>query len=174
MYDELKLLKLRFILKAAEQIRLPEYTGSTFRGAFGIAFKKSVCILRKESNCENCLVNLSCSYYKFFESPLPANFDFATLKFLKMSKVEKTPHPFLFEPAMGGNRLLETGETFYFDLLLFGKAMEYYPYFVYAISEMGKTGIGTGRGKYEIAYIQNFISESLFLFFQSNIICLLQ
>jgi len=36
--------QFQFVLKAADCINLPTYKGSTFRGAFGHAFKKVVCV----------------------------------------------------------------------------------------------------------------------------------
>lgn len=160
MYNNIKILKLRFLLKATDKIQLPQYTGSTFRGAFGYAFKKATCIMRKERLCENCIVKLSCSYYSFFESPLPETLPENKLKFLKLSNVKKIPHPFIFEPDIKQKRVLNKDEIFFFDLLLFGKANEYYPYFIFSIIEMGKKGIGVNRGKYVLEKVLNFVNDN--------------
>ena len=160
MYDNIKILKLRFLLKAFDKIQLPEYTGSTFRGAFGYAFKNATCIMRKERLCENCIVKLSCSYYSFFESPLPETISEDKLKFLKLSNVKKIPHPFIFEPDIKQKRILNKDDLFFFDLILFGKANEYYPYFIFSIIEMGKKGIGINRGKYVLEKVLNFVNDS--------------
>ena len=51
--------RLRFI--AQEPLRLPAYAGSTWRGAFGHALKRLVCVTR-EPHCPDCLLYRSCSY----------------------------------------------------------------------------------------------------------------
>ena len=48
------------------------------------------------------------------------------------------------EPASG----LNPGERFEFGITLFGDALKFLPYFVLAIPEMGRGGVGAGRGKF--------------------------
>jgi hypothetical protein len=43
---QFKLALFHFFLKARDRLILPVYKGSTFRGAFGHAFKKVVCVNR--------------------------------------------------------------------------------------------------------------------------------
>lgn len=52
------------------------------------------------------------------------------------------PHPFGIEPPHNNNAHFHTGDEFHFDLLLFGKAIEYVPYCIFAFDQMGQTGIG--------------------------------
>jgi hypothetical protein len=40
-----------------------------------------------------------------------------------------------------------------FDLILVGKALEYFPYFLVTFRELGDQGIGLGRGRYRIARV---------------------
>jgi hypothetical protein len=44
-------------------------------------------------------------------------------------------------------------QTFQFTITLFGEGFRFLPYFVLAASAMGDTGVGPGRGKFEIASI---------------------
>ena len=41
---------MRLHFKARGHLRLPPYKGSTFRGAFGVAFKRAVCIVQHGLN----------------------------------------------------------------------------------------------------------------------------
>jgi hypothetical protein len=100
---------------------LPPFKGSTFRGAFGTALKRIVCALKRQ-DCNSCLLNSRCVYAFFFESP--------------------PPNPFVIEPPLTTQTRFLPGEAFDFTLLLFGRAVEYLPYCVYAFDQMGQTGIG--------------------------------
>lgn len=48
---------------------------------------------------------------------------------------------------------LAPNQEFHFTITLFGDGFNFLPYFVLAASAMGDTGIGPGRGKFEIASI---------------------
>lgn len=45
---------------------------------------------------------------------------------------------------------LQVGQRFEFGITLFGGALKFLPYFVLAVPEMGRIGIGTGRGKFQL------------------------
>lgn len=45
---------------------------------------------------------------------------------------------------------LNRGDAFEFGLTLFGDAQQFLPYFILAVPEMGRMGIGPGRGKFEL------------------------
>jgi hypothetical protein len=49
--------------------------------------------------------------------------------------------------------VLAPGQPFQFTITLFGEGFRFLPYFVLAASAMGDTGVGPGRGKFEIASI---------------------
>jgi hypothetical protein len=52
------------------------------------------------------------------------------------------PHPFIIEPALTQQTLFQAGDGYDFSLILLGRFNEYLPYFVYAIEQMGRIGIG--------------------------------
>lgn len=58
--------------------------------------------------------------------------------------------PPLAEPANG----LATGERFEFGITLFGHALKFLPYFVLAVSEMGRLGVGPGRGQFALKSVR--------------------
>ncbi len=49
--------------------------------------------------------------------------------------------------------VLAPGQSFQFTITLFGEGFRFLPYFVLAASAMGDTGVGPGRGKFEIVSI---------------------
>jgi len=138
--NNFKFAQFQFILKAIDNISLPGYKGSTFRGAFGHAFKKVVCVNR-EKTCGSCLLKGKCVYSYIFETPPPSDTS-------KMRKYPFAPHPFVITPPLEERRDYQTGETLGFELTLVGKAIDYLPYFIYTFDELGKIGIGKGRGRY--------------------------
>lgn len=48
---------------------------------------------------------------------------------------------------------LEPGELFDFHITLFGEAARYLPYFVLAVPEVGRVGVGPGRGRFALKSI---------------------
>lgn len=100
---------------------LPQYKGSTFRGIFGHALRKVVCALKRQE-CEDCLLKDKCVYAFVFENAFI--------------------HPYVIEPPDTQGTNYSKGDEFVFNLLLFGKANDYLPYFIYAFDMIGKTGIG--------------------------------
>jgi hypothetical protein len=147
---------------------LPEYKGSTFRGVFGHALKKVVCALKRE-DCWDCLLRSRCVYALVFETqPSIKGFDRfpstsppspegspanstslpkgtqgeSSIVDVGRQRVAAPPHPYVIEPAASAQTHYRQGEPFDFTLLLFGRANDYLPYFVYAFDQVGQVGIG--------------------------------
>lgn len=137
--SKLKVAKFKFIIQATQPLWLPEYKGSTFRGAFGVTFKRIVCVDNKQQ-CEQCLLKDKCVYYAVFESSNPG-----TLPELDSPKI---PHPFVLEPPLEQQEQFPAGSQLTFYLILVGQAIAYLPYFIYTFDNMGKTG-GIGKGRRE-------------------------
>lgn len=141
MLDELRKIRyarFRLDMVAIDRLRLPPYKGSTLRGAFGHAFKKLVCV-KRDLDCSTCLIRDRCVYYYVFETPFggegdPRGYTFA-------------PHPFVIEPPEETRRDYASEAEFRVGLTLVGRALDYLPYFIYAFEEMGRRGLGIGRGK---------------------------
>ncbi|MCX7817521.1 MAG: CRISPR system precrRNA processing endoribonuclease RAMP protein Cas6 [Syntrophales bacterium] len=128
-----------------EEAILPKYKGSTFRGVLGRALKAVVCALRKES-CIDCILRRSCIYVNLFDP------SFCT-------KGVPPPPPYVIEAEDCGDTCFKEGDKFSFNLLLFGKANDYLPYFVYAFNEIGQQGIGRRtndtRGRFSLSTVES-------------------
>lgn len=146
MLESFRLAKFRFTVCARDQIRLPGYKGAVFRGGFGYAFKKVVCVV-KGKPCDECLLKQKCIYSYIFETPPPEDAEILRL-------YPKVPHPFVIEPPVTEEQSFAPGESFPFHLILIGNAIDYLPYFIYTFTELGKQGIGTGRGRYDLAQVE--------------------
>lgn len=56
-------------------------------------------------------------------------------------------------PPAATTERLAPGERFDFHLTLFGEAIRYLPYFVLAVPEVGRVGVGLGRGQFSLKRI---------------------
>ena len=134
--------KYIFSITPKTTLFLPSYHGSTLRGGFGHAFRRIICAF-KGRECTDCLLRQQCVYSYVFETPIPADAKI-------MRKYTAAPHPFILEPSTNIRKNRQKGEDLSFGLTLIGRATDYLPYFIYAFEELGRIGIGKGRGKYEL------------------------
>ncbi|TCS78926.1 CRISPR system precrRNA processing endoribonuclease RAMP protein Cas6 [Tepidibacillus fermentans] len=110
-------------------VNLPPYKGSTIRGAFGHIFKMVACTCGSEDHLDNCI------YQYIFETKPPENSEV-------LKKYESIPRPFVIEPILDPRTYFAPGEKLHFAFILFGKALDYLPYFIFTFQEMGKQGLG--------------------------------
>ncbi len=129
---------------------LSRFKGSALRGAFGHALRKVCCAQRLQS-CGQCLLAGTCAYSYVFETDKKPTSS-------SLSKVNSRPHPYVLSPQDDGSSHFQSGDKLTFELLLFGdKAVELLPYIVYALMQMGKSGIGkgnkTGAGRFALTTV---------------------
>ena len=135
-------------IKALTPISIPYFPGSMLRGAFGIALKKVVC-LQKNKSCNDCLLSSSCVYRFLFETEAQT----------PIKGVSSAPHPLIIYPLGLSEKRMKKGSVYKFGLTLFGQAVSYLPYVVYTIIEMGKLGIGKGKGKFELKEVKKRVFD---------------
>ena len=100
----------------------------------------------KDKECGECILKGKCIYSYVFETPPPPDTKM-------MRKYEAAPHPFVIEPPLERKRGYKPGDNLTFGLVLIGKAIEYLPYFIYTFDELGKVGIGKGKGKFVLMQV---------------------
>ena len=139
----------RFLLRAVDPIHLPPNAGSTLRGGFGTAFKRTACFQRNRppDSCDGCPVSHNCPYGYVFETRLPP--DSEVLK-----SQRDIPHPFVLEPPPSPPPVYEPGSVVEFRTVLMGRGIAYLPYFVQSFERLGTTGIGRGRGRYQLEEVR--------------------
>ena len=172
-FAPIELSRYELRLRARGVSDLPAFLGSTLRGAFGHALKEAVCVM-EHRDCERCMVADRCIYPYLFETPAPPDVR-------QLRGQQRAPHPFILTPpvpdfetrrvwsvpaadATGQStatmrtvapseqrRRLAAGDELEFGLLLMGRATEYLPYIVYAVSEMARRGLGANRSRFELS-----------------------
>jgi len=92
-FASLDLARYELRLRAAQQVALPAFLGSTLRGAFGHALKQAVCIM-PHRDCERCMVAERCLYPYLFETPVPHD----AVRLLRNQT--QAPRPFILAPPL--------------------------------------------------------------------------
>lgn len=118
------------------EAKLPEYLGSTLRGAFGWALKRSSCALRLQE-CSSCMLRTQCAYAWLFETEnYTANCG---------RTINARPHPFVIQPHEGQLEMSRKGDLFSFSMVLLGKGNDYLPHIAHSVKLIGDSGLGSGR-----------------------------
>jgi hypothetical protein len=137
----------RLSLEAMDRIELPRMNkGITLRGAFGTVFRRLVCHDLK-ATCPSCLVHENCPYSNVFNPVVPPDSDRPRLN-------RDIPRPFVIKPPLDPEGSYNPGDIFCFDLVVVGRAQDYLPYFIVTFEELGRQGIGVGRGRYDLASLE--------------------
>ena len=139
----------RFILRAADPIHLPPNAGSTLRGGFGSSFKRTACFQRSHGveGCGGCSVAHTCPYGYIFETRLPPESEV-------LRSQREIPHPFVLEPPADPPPLYEPGAALGFRVILVGRAIAYLPFIVLAFIDLGRRGVGRGRGRFHLEEVR--------------------
>ncbi len=138
---------LRFTLEPTEVVRLPRMNkGITLRGAFGTSLRNLVCADRKAS-CDTCRIHANCPYGVVFSPRVPED-----ASRLRLNR--DIPRPFVIKPPVDGKELYEPGEPLCFDLVLVGRCRDLFPYVIVSFNELGRKGIGVGRGRFDIGLVE--------------------
>ena len=134
---------LRFVCEALTPIRLSGYsTGSQLRGALGNVMRRAYCAHALTPN----------------PSPkLGEGNHAATCPVCWLLAADEHPgqerRGYALTPMLNPPDVYRPGERFNFGLTLLGSALRFLPYFILAVPEMGREGIGAGRGKFALRQV---------------------
>ncbi len=137
-----------FRFRCEEPLRLPPFPGSAWRGAFGHALKRTVCVVRHQS-CDDCSLRLRCAFPYFFDTPPPPEAE-------RMRLYRTAPHPFVIalpgsaaasSPEALSPKTYAPGETVELIVTLIGRAGRAIAYVVHAFRLAGEGGIGPARAR---------------------------
>lgn len=124
--------RYHFVMEEIGSVRLPEYAGSTWRGALGHALRKLACVTRAPV-CDDCPLLAGCIYATFFETPAPPDAG-------PLHISGPLPHPYVLIPGERGD-----GGRYPVEFLLFGEGNRALTYLIEAMRQAGANGIGEGR-----------------------------
>ena len=139
-------LRLKFHLAARQDCRLPTIKGSMLRGAFGNALKRTVCVMEPQQSCQVCMLRQQCVYTRIFETFIEAK----PPPFLK--GLQTAPRPFILDPFDTKTAFAE-GDEFAFELRLFGRICELYPYIIFSVMHLAETGLGASRFAFQLTRV---------------------
>ncbi|HON36519.1 MAG TPA: CRISPR system precrRNA processing endoribonuclease RAMP protein Cas6 [Methanothrix sp.] len=143
---DLSLSQFEAKIMFSSEADLSRWSGNTLRSGFGAHLRSLVCIHgaeageREAAACESCLLQRSCVYDFFYNSRPPEG-----VKVLR--KQSDIPRPFVFDPPFSGRH--SAGSTNDFRFTLIGRGMEYLPYFLLALRNLGESGMSRG---YRLGY----------------------
>lgn len=148
----LPLAVYEFTLRVLQRMPLPAYKGGVLRGGFGAAFKRLVCIYPDLNACAGCTLYRSCVYPAVFEpSPPP---DAEVLR----TQDDITP-PFVIDPPRETTTLFFPGDLLRFRVVLIGRAIPLFPYFVITFRSLGESGLGQARARYRLHRVSSIVPE---------------
>ena len=123
MLTDLRVGILQVEFEVLERLYLPDYKGSTLRGALASSLRQIMCATRQRS-CQRCLLSAQFIYRNIFETTRDN---------------QAVARPYVIEPPLTDKNVYEPGEKLPFNLLLIGPALDYVPYLIVTLQAMGKT-----------------------------------
>lgn len=153
------LSRYRLDFTVTSPIRLPEYAGSTLRGAFGHALRGLACVTRAKT-CQGCMLVSSCPYLSIFEPQKPQQGGTLALA--------TPPVPYVIEPPAWGERRYERGEPLQFYFTLTGRAVEHLNIAVMAWQRALMRGIGAGDGTASLETLHHCMPQGETLIYRSG------
>jgi hypothetical protein len=133
--------RYRFEFQVRQPIRLPDYSGSMLRGAFGHALRQLACMTRQKE-CAGCPLIASCPYPAIFAPPPPTTHS--------LQQFSQIPPPYIIEPPAWGSRVLAASGTLTFHQVLIGRALQELPLIILAWRRALARGVGAGDGTAEL------------------------
>jgi hypothetical protein len=137
--------RFRFQFRSTGTLYFPPYkSGNIVRGAFGRIFRKLVCI-PSCLDAMTCDVRASCPYARVFEPQATRGEG--------PSGLADWPRPFVFRAAHLDGRTIQQEEAFHFHVHIFDVHDPALPYFVLAFAQLARDGLGPGRGRAELTFV---------------------
>lgn len=156
MIADFRLAHYRFTLSPEDTIHMPVFNkGSILRGAFGSSLKRLVCFTDKSTDCDLCILKDKCAYTLIF-NPIDIN---------PVKRLRNVPRGYVIKPPLEKTTEYTVDNPLLFEMILAGDRINYLPYVIVTLIELGKFGIGLNRGRFtlkDLSVLKDGISESLY------------
>jgi hypothetical protein len=141
----LELAAFDFRFRARGPMRMPGYMGSAWRGGFGRALRRAVCVTGLPT-CPGCPFEASCVYPYLFETAPSGEAGI-------LAGYDRVPNPFVLAPPWEEARLVSGGGETGLRLVLIGRAVEHAGFARQAVVEAGLRGLGPDRGALDLVKV---------------------
>lgn len=148
----LNLTRYRFTFRVTAPLRLPDYAGSTLRGAFGHALMQLSGITKLDIDAKNPLF-INSPYAQIFA---PHDIPRAAMA---MQLQNQIPVPYVIEAPLATGRTYREGESLAFDMVLTGGALAHLAVIILAWRRAFFRGIGNGDGTAELVSVANMNTQ---------------
>ena len=153
---DLPILSASIKARVTREIRWNSFPGSVVHGVIGYRLKDVSCVVAHR-NCMKCYLAQTCPYASIYESPLPPDAE-------RMRLYPQTPHPLRIAVYPWDRPVLNAGDDFEVNIVLFGKATAFLLLVLLAVESGFQEGIGRKhggeRGKAEILSIKDRIADT--------------
>lgn len=139
------LVKLQITVKWRRPYSIPGHViANVLRGAVAITFRRLVCPEQFfHDECAPCPLYESCAYGQLFAPSPPSD---AT----QLRLQQDLPRPFVIEPPGLDPDQPQSSDRLTFQLILFGSAADWLPFFITTIERLGWDGVGRDRMPFDI------------------------
>lgn len=141
----MQLCLYEFTIQALSTIEFAAFSGAALRGGFGDVLRKLTCHSGL-SECSACSSFRDCPFTRIFNIAPPEEDPY-------FKSETQVPRPFIIEAVK--EKTLPCGQQTKFRVALIGSANEDLPYFVLSFQQLGKLGIGKGRGKFKLVSVSS-------------------
>lgn len=159
---EVEVGRYRFRWVSEEAGRLPRFLGPTLRGGLGHVLRRMVCVTRL-SDCAGCLLRFRCAYPVLFQP-------FASPGAAAGGRYGRMPVPFVLRVPFGRAWTPQhsPGEPLEFELVLVGRANLDLPYYVLALADLGRAGLGPARHRLRLEEVAAWTPEGFVPVYRSE------
>lgn len=129
-------------------LQFPPFKGNLFRGALGKTMKDLTCARGNspDDECPQCILRSQCLWSRLFKGFRNGGRSDGTI----LGKVENAPHPFVLHLPDPHRLHCNAGEKILLTLVLVGEAVDNLPYFILAMEELGRRGVGPSRSPFKV------------------------
>lgn len=142
MLEGLEIGVYRFVMRAVDNVHMPEFKGAVLRGGFGTAFKRLACVRGSgtgravgEAVCCDCSESNQCPYKVVFEPSPPEGAR-------HLRNLQDISRPFVLRIPSDPRTEIPIGSRLEWEIVLMGQARRFLPFFVVTFKVLGESGFG--------------------------------